>query len=624
MTNDLKAMPRLKVAIVGHVDHGKSTVLGRLMYETGHVPEDRFAKVEQACKEQGKQLEYAFLLDALEEEQAQGITIDVSHIFWKTPLQEVVFVDAPGHKEFLKNMVSGASGVDAALLVIDANEGVCEQSRRHGFLLNFLGIPNVVVAINKMDLVGYSQERYDELVREYSAFLEELGVKPERFVPVSGLIGGNIAAKSDEMVWYDGPSLAEALISLPEPSLSDNALRYVVQDVYKFDDRRIIAGRLESGRVSVGDELVFLPSEKRATVKKVERWSAPEVSSAGAGESVGLTFTEQIFIERGEIGAHVDSAPKLSNVVHAKVFWLGEKPMRPGTTYGLKLGTQHVSVTLDKITSGLDTVTLERRPLEEIERNQVGEVVLKPVRPLAFDDFQHFQNTGRFVILDGDAVCGGGIIDDVDYPDMRRFLSSKPRSENIFLTEPEVTGAEVAQAQGYEGQVIWMTGLSGAGKSTLAKGLRRALHTAGVASFVLDGDNLRHGLNADLGFSPDDRSENVRRVAEVSKLMQQSGTVVIVSLISPYRAGREHARSLVPENFVEVFVDCPLEVCEERDVKGLYKKMKAGEIENFTGVSAPYEAPLDPDLLIPTSEWDEEQSLRALLDLLKRKGVPVP
>ncbi|MCK6439380.1 MAG: adenylyl-sulfate kinase [Planctomycetes bacterium] len=624
MVNDLTALPRLKVAIVGHVDHGKSTVLGRLMYETGQVPQDRFEKVQKACKEQGKILEYAFLLDALEEEQAQGITIDVSHIFWKTPTREVVFVDAPGHKEFLKNMVSGASGVDAALLVIDARDGVCEQSRRHGFLLNFLGIPNVVVAINKMDLVGYKQQRFDELEREYSDFLKKLGLKPVRFIPVSGLMGGNIAAKSTDMPWYTGPSLASALVDLPEPQRNESALRYVVQDVYKFDERRIIAGRIESGQVKVGDELVFLPSEKTAKVATIERWSAPAATTASAGESVGLTFTDQIFIERGEIGAHGESAPKLSNILHAKVFWLGERPMAPGKNYGLKLGTQNVGVTLDKITSGLDTVTLERRPLKEIERSQVGEVVLKLARPLAFDDFQRFQNTGRFVILDGDSVCGGGIIDDAAYPDLRRQLSGKPKSENIFLTEAAITPEEVAREQGYAGAVVWLTGLSGAGKSTLAKGLRRALHVAGVRAFVLDGDNLRYGLNSDLGFSPDDRAENVRRVAEVAKLMQQAGMVVIVSLISPYRTGRDFARSLTPDRFLEIFVDCPLDECERRDVKGLYKKMKAGGIAAFTGVSAPYEAPANPELRIPTAEWNEEQSLRALLTKLRDLGVPVP
>lgn len=624
MPNDLTALPRLKVAIVGHVDHGKSTVLGRLMYETGQVPLDRFEKVQKACKDQGKILEYAFLLDALEEEQAQGITIDVSHIFWKTPDREVVFVDAPGHKEFLKNMVSGASGVDAALLVIDARDGVCEQSRRHGFLLNFLGIPSVLVAINKMDLVGYKQERFDELVKEYTAFLTSLGVKPVCFIPVSGLHGGNIATRSSDMPWYKGPSLAQSVVELPEPAYKGDALRYVVQDVYKFDERRVIAGRIESGTVNVGDELVFLPSEKTAKVATIERWNAPHATSAGAGESIGLTFTEQIFIERGEIGAHSDAAPKLSNILHAKVFWLGEQPMSPGASYGLKLGAQSVTATLDKINTGLDTVTLERRPLKQIERSQVGEVTLRIGKPLAFDDFQRFQNTGRFVILDNDNVCGGGIIDDAAYPDLRRQLSIKPRSENIFLTEAALTPDEVSEAQGYAGAVVWLTGLSGAGKSTLAKGLRRALHTAGARAFVLDGDNLRYGLNSDLGFSPDDRAENVRRVAEVAKLMQQAGMVVIVSLISPYRTGRDFARSLVPDRFVEVFVDCPIEECERRDVKGLYKKQKAGGIKGFTGVSAPYEPPVKADVRIPTAEWNEERSLRALLDKLRDMGVPVP
>lgn len=617
---------RLKIAVVGHVDHGKSTVLARLMHDTGQISPDRLERVKAACEAQGKQLEYAFLLDALEEEQAQGITIDVSYISWRTPGKQITFIDAPGHREFLKNMVSGAASAEAALLVIDANEGVCEQSRRHGFILDFLGIDRVVVAVNKMDLVGYSAEAFGKIVKEYTAFLADLGIKALNMIPVSGINGDLITGSSENMPWYTGPSLAETLMDLPDSVDADLPFRFNVQGVYKFDQRRIIAGRVESGSVAVGDDVICMPSQKRARVRAIERWSVPgelDRDHAWAGESVGLTFVDQIFIERGELIAHLGDAPKVSNSLHAKVLWMSDNLLASGTRYELKLGTQSVPAVVERIVSALDTVTLQRTESQGIERNQVGEVVFRLTRPLAFDDYAQLPRTGRFVIAQEGLVVGGGIIDMQAYPDLSRQLSDQPVSQNITLEQAPIRSEERFAQQGYPGLMVWMTGLSGSGKSTLAGALARALFSKGVNAFVLDGDNLRHGLNSDLGFSPDDRAENVRRVAEVARLMQQSGVIVISALISPYQSGRDFARSLAPEHFLEIFVDCPLEACEERDVKGLYKKAKAGEIQGFTGISSPYEAPESPELRIPTAEMTEEESLALLLTKLAEYGVPL-
>jgi len=616
----------LKIAIVGHVDHGKSTVLARLMHDTGQIPPDRLERVKAACRAQGKQLEYAFLLDALEEEQAQGITIDVAHIYWRTPRQAITFIDAPGHREFLKNMVSGAASADAALLVIDAKEGVCEQSRRHGFILDFLGIRRVVVAVNKMDLMNYDAAAFGAIVKEYTAFLADLGIQALSMIPVSGLQGDVIVGPSENMPWYTGASLAETLMDLPALEQSEQPMRFNVQGVYKFDARRIIAGRVESGVISVGDELICTPSQKRARVKTIERWSVPnelDRDHANAGESVGLTFVDQIFIERGALLAHPGSAPKVSNSIHAKVFWLDDTLLEAGQRYELKLGTQSVPAVVDSIVSALDTVSLQRTQPAGIERNQVGEVVFKLSRPLAFDDYSQMARTGRFVIANEGLVTGGGIIDMEAYPDLSRQLSEGPVSQNITLEQAPIRAEERFAKQGHPGLMVWMTGFSGSGKSTLAKALARALFNEGVNAFVLDGDNLRHGLNSDLGFSPDDRAENVRRVAEVAHLMQQTGVVVISALISPYRSGRDFARALAPEHFVEVFVDCPIDACEARDVKGLYKKAKAGEIAGFTGITSPYEAPENAELRIPTAELNEEASLALLLAKLKEYGLPL-
>jgi len=609
---------RLKVVFVGHVDHGKSTLIGRIFHDTHSLPDGKVEQIQKAAREEGMEFEYAFLLDALLEEQEQNITIDTTQIQFKTAKRPYVIIDAPGHKEFLKNMITGAASADAAVLLIAANEGVREQSRRHGYLLSLLGIRQVVVAVNKMDLAGFSQQTFNDVVTEYRAFLSKIGLEARTFVPISARNGFNVAARSPGvMPWYDGPSITEMLDQFEPPKkLTELPLRFPVQDVYRFDSRRIIAGRIESGSLKVGDEIVFSPNNKTSTVATIERWEAPAGNSAAAGESIGITLTEQIFVERGHVAAHSDSAPIESNRFHARLFWMGRKNLDPGRRYKLKLATQELDaeiVSIDRVidASTLDTVTGQRT---YIAKNDVAEVVIQTRGALVMDNHDRNPILGRFVIMDDRLVSGGGIIFGGVYTDRARI-----KSANIFWTEGNVTARHRSLRNGHRGAVVWLTGLSGAGKSTIAQSLERELFNQNFNVYVLDGDNIRHGLNSNLGFSPEDRVENIRRVAEVANLMADSGQVVITAFISPYRSDRRRAREIALEggaDFIEVFVDAPLEVCERRDPKQLYKKARAGQIKDFTGIDAPYEAPEDPEIIAHTADATLEESLASILEVL--------
>ena len=609
---------RLKVVFVGHVDHGKSTLIGRIFHDTHSLPDGKVEQIQKAAREEGMEFEYAFLLDALLEEQEQNITIDTTQIQFKTAKRPYVIIDAPGHKEFLKNMITGAASADAAVLLIAANEGVREQSRRHGYLLSLLGIRQVVVAVNKMDLAGFSQQTFNDVVTEYRAFLSKIGLEARTFVPISARNGFNVAARSPGvMPWYDGPSITEMLDQFEPPKkLTELPLRFPVQDVYRFDSRRIIAGRIESGSLKVGDEIVFSPNNKTSTVATIERWEAPAGNSAAAGESIGITLTEQIFVERGHVAAHSDSAPIESNRFHARLFWMGRKNLDPGRRYKLKLATQELDaeiVSIDRVidASTLDTVTGQRT---YIAKNDVAEVVIQTRGALVMDNHDRNPILGRFVIMDDRLVSGGGIIFGGVYTDRARI-----KSANIFWTEGNVTARHRSLRNGHRGAVVWLTGLSGAGKSTIAQSLERELFNQNFNVYVLDGDNIRHGLNSNLGFSPEDRVENIRRVAEVANLMADSGQVVITAFISPYRSDRRRAREIALEggaDFIEVFVDAPLEVCERRDPKQLYKKARAGQIKDFTGIDAPYEAPEDPEIIAHTADATLEESVASILEVL--------
>lgn len=401
----------MNIVIVGHVDHGKSTLVGRLFYDTNSLPEGRYDAVARVCEETGKPFEFAFLLDALEEERDQGITIDTARAQFHTELRDYMLIDAPGHKEFLKNMVSGASSAEAAILLIDAAEGVQEQSRRHGYILHLLGIKQVTVAINKMDMVGYSQERYAAVRDEFLLFLKQLGVHPASFIPVSARDGDNIATRSEQMPWYDGPTIIEALDRFTaRPSHEKQPLRFPVQDVYKFDERRIVAGRVESGTITVGDTILFSPSGHSAVVKTIERWNSPSTGSALAGESVGITLTEPIFVERGEIISHKSNVPFTTTELLGNIFWLGNRHLVTGHPYVLKLATQEIPCQVDNISSVLDTSSLDTgRNQREVAKNEVATVMFSLKKPVAYDEFSNIVETGRFVIVDGYDVAGGGI-----------------------------------------------------------------------------------------------------------------------------------------------------------------------------------------------------------------------
>jgi bifunctional enzyme CysN/CysC len=521
-------------------------------------------------------------------------------------------------------MVTGAAQAEAALLVIDAQDGVRENSRRHGYLLEFLGIRQLAVLVNKMDLVGYSPERFNAIEADYRAWLAQLGRDafhsvpdskpkdrdavesvPTIFIPVAARDGDNLAVPSKNMPWWKGPTVAEALDQFEAAhSAADRPLRFPIQDVYRFDERRILAGRVESGRLKVGDHLIFAPSHKTSIVKTIERWNAPTRDSAEAGESIGVTLTEQIFVERGAIAAPENAPPYALTCFKARVFWLGKQPFTPGRRYRLKLATQEAECQIEKLGRVIDAATLQtiQRPGEPaVHRHEAAELMLRTSKPVAFDTIDEVAATGRFVIVDGLDVAGGGVILADNYP--RRTADSLHKSHNIFWTAGRVTPAQRTQRHGHAGRVLWLTGLSCSGKTTIAAELERALFAQGKLVYVLDGDNVRHGLCADLAFSPEDRRENIRRIGEVAKLFADAGMICITAFISPYRADRDAIRrSMHPGQFIEAYLNHPIEVCEQRDTKGLYAKARAGEIRDFTGVNAPYEPPEKPDIELPTAQ----------------------
>ena len=622
------ANQKLKIVIVGHVDHGKSTLIGRLFHDTNSLAEGKVEQIRKASEAEGMDFEFAFLLDALLEEQEQNITIDTTQLPFRTDLREYVIIDAPGHKEFLKNMITGASSADAAILLIDAHEGVQEQSKRHAYLLSLLGIKQVVVAVNKMDLVGFKQDVFESVRAEYTVFLEKLGVTPQHFLPISAKHGHNITKASPEMPWFKGPAILEALDQFATPVTPEGLpLRLVLQDVYRFDERRILAGRIESGRLAVGEELTFWPDRKRSRVKAIENWGTDDSkTSASVGESVAITLEEQIFVERGQIASHAGVGPAEGREIHASLFWLSNDPLPVNVPFTLKLGTQSVEARVVEFQRVLDSSTLE--PItgtrRELLKNEVADVRIRARKPLAFDRIDRISDTGRFVIVWGKRIGGGGIVREADYDSGRPGVAS----DNITWTTSPVTREDRMELLGHRGAVLWLTGLSGSGKSTLATALDHQLHRRGMASFILDGDNLRHGLCSNLKFSPEDRSENIRRAGETAKLMAEAGLVVICSLISPYKADRDRVREICHRDgipFAEVFINAPLQVCEARDPRGLYKKARSGEISDFTGISSPYEPPTAPELEIRTGETSMEISLGQLLDFadqLARKGEP--
>ena len=549
----------LRLVIVGHVDHGKSTLVGRLLSDTGTLPEGKLDFIRDICKQQGKEFEFAFLLDALEEEQEQGITIDTSQIFFSTAQRKYVIIDAPGHKEFLKNMVTGAADAEAALLMIDANEGVQEQSRRHGYILKLLGLTQVAVVINKMDLVDYDKKVYSKIRTEYTAFLDSLGIEAREFIPVSAKLGVNIAALKDEMPWYKGPTVLNMVDQFEKKPPPDHLpFRFPVQDVYKFDERRIIAGRVESGKLKTGDRVIFSPSNKQAVVKSIEAWSVPEQPNvATSSESIGFTLDEQIFVERGDVCSLMDQLPIVSTTFDANVFWMGKRNLEKGRKFTLKLNTQEVECEVVDFKKAIDASTLETLTNQDyIAKNDVAELTLKTRTPVAFDLFGSIATTGRFVLVDEFDVCGGGIITTYTPATKSDKLRDEVRTRDFNWIKSDITPDERAYRNGHRAALILVTGDPSSGKGPLARILEHSLFQNNFQSYLLDRRNVNLGVGADLDDPKNSgESESARRLGEVAKLFLDAGHVVISTSNAFHQEDQADLRLLAnPYQVVEIQV----------------------------------------------------------------------
>ncbi len=611
----------LRLVLVGHVDHGKSTLIGRLLADTHSLPEGKVDNVKKYCEQRGKPFEYAYLLDALEEEQEQGITIDTTQIPFRTKKRDYVIIDAPGHKEFLKNMVSGAASAEVALLLIDAEEGIREQSKRHGYILSLLGIRELIVIVNKMDRVAFSRERFEEITRAYRSFLMEINLRPRAFIPVSATLGENVARSSQAMPWYRGETVLDALDAFEDAKEKESQpLRLPVQDIYKFDERRIIAGRVESGRLRKGEEIILWPAGSRTRVKTIERWhSAKGETDAIPGESIGITLEDPLFVERGNLISLPQNPPHVGTIFVASLFWMGRRPLTTNRTYRLKMVTQEIDCEIHAINRVIDAVTLEDRPTkEQVNANDVAEITIKTKQPVAFDLAERIPETGRFVLLDGYDVSGGGIITGGEQVTGRDYEKRQLKSRHVSPSKGFVTPEEREERLGQKGFVIWFTGLPGSGKTTLARALERQLFDQGKHVYLLEGETIRFGLSSDLGFDENERKEQTRRLAEVANLFRRAGIITIVTSVSPFREDRQFAKNLIgPDAFIEIYTNASLEACKKRNPHGIYTKAERGEIKGVTGIDSPYEPPEFPDLTLETDEIFLEEMLREIIKIIR-------
>jgi len=545
---------QMNIVIVGHVDHGKSTVVGRLFADTGSLPEGKLEAVRRECERTGKPFEYAFLLDALSDEQDQGITIDTARSFFKTPKRDYIIIDAPGHIEFLKNMISGAARAEAAVLVIDAKEGVRENSRRHGYILSMLGIRQVVICVNKMDLVDRSESHFKKIEKEYREFLASISaVSPKQFIPISAVNGENLANRSGQMSWYTGPTLLESLDAFTKaPPKSDRPLRLPVQAVYKFvsqgDDRRIIAGRLEAGRAQVGDKVVFFPSNKTSTIKSIEAFNAPARNEIEAGWSTGFTLAEEIYITRGELMAHEAAPPLVSTRLRANLIWLGKKPFETGKDYKIKIHTQAVPVRIHKINKVIDASAQAGTSLDKksVGRHDVADLVLETRQPIAFDSITEGESTGRFVIVDGYDIAGGGIIIGAE-KDEKEDLRAEAQLRDFNWIRGGVSLEARAAKLGHRPALVMLVGKAGVGKPTLARAIEKALFDKGISAYMLDGTNVLLGVDADLVWVETTQRELVRRFAEVAHILLDAGHLVISTTNAIGLADFAAVQALIPD-----------------------------------------------------------------------------
>ena len=612
----VRARPLVRIVIVGHVDHGKSTLIGRLLHETNSLPDGKFEQLKAVSARRGMPFEWSFLLDALQTERDQGITIDTTQIRFRTRSREVVLIDAPGHAEFLRNMITGASQADGALLIVDAVEGVRDQTRRHGYLLHLLGVKQVAVVVNKMDRVDFSAERFAEIRDEITAHLTGLGVAPLAVIPISAREGDGVAEHGRRNRWYEGATVVEALDTLqPAQPLEQLALRLPVQAVYKFDDRRIVAGRIESGRLSAGDEIVIMPAGKIAKIRSIEGWPATSVGNAQtAGRSVGITLDRELFLERGDVIAHAGSSPRDTRRIRARIFWLHDKALTKGEQILVRLGTRESRATVVAIEKAVDPGELSSVENSSIARNHVGEIDISLAQAIAADAHSDNPRTGRLVIEVDGRIAGGGLVLSVD-------AGQRAIPVDIVPVESALHAQERSARYRHNGAVVWLTGLPASGKSTLARALERRLFGNGGSPVLLDGDTLRAGLNNDLGFSPADRSENIRRLAEVATHLARNGHVAIVAAVSPSREDRATARRIADAAFREIYVATPAEVCESRDPKGHYAKARAGTLAAFTGTSNDYQPPDASELVLDTSTCSVSEATEEIERMLTRTGI---
>jgi bifunctional enzyme CysN/CysC len=603
----------LRFLTCGSVDDGKSTLIGRLLYDSKMIFEDQLAALEADSRKigtQGGEIDFALLVDGLAAEREQGITIDVAYRFFSTDKRKFIVADTPGHEQYTRNMVTGASTADAAVILIDARKGVLTQTRRHSYLVKLLGIRHVVLAINKMDLVDWSKDVFDAILQEYSEFAGRIGLTGFTPIPMSALKGDNITARSDAAPWYDGPALLPLLEILPvEDALREKPFRMPVQWVNRPNlDFRGFSGFVSSGVVRPGDKLKALPSGRESTVERIVTLDG-DLDQAVAGQSITLTLRDEIDISRGDVLAASGAPPEVADQFESTIVWFDDENLLPGRPYLLKLGARTVQAQITEPKYKVNVNTLEQLAAKHLELNEIGVCNLALSTPIAFDPYAENHDLGGFILIDrlSNRTVGAGML---------HFALR--RSQNVHWQALDIDKAARARQKGQKGRVVWFTGLSGSGKSTIANLVEKRLHADGRHTYILDGDNVRHGLNKDLGFTDDDRVENIRRVAEVAKLMVDAGLIVLVSFISPFRAERRLARELVGEGeFIEVFVDTPLSVAESRDVKGLYKKARAGQLKNFTGIDSPYEAPENPEVHVDTTRTTPEQAAEMLADRLK-------
>lgn len=606
----------LRFITCGSVDDGKSTLIGRLLYDSKMIFEDQLATLESDSKRmgtQGQEIDFALLVDGLAAEREQGITIDVAYRFFATEKRKFIVADCPGHEQYTRNMVTGASTADLAVILIDARKGMLVQTRRHSYLAQLLGIKNIVLAVNKMDLIAYDQAKYDAIVAEYTAFANSIGISDFTAMPISGFKGDNITERSVHMPWYAGPPLIAHLETVALDNDTDQAkpLRMPVQWVNRPNlDFRGFSGQIATGIVRPGDAIRVLPSGKTSTITKIVTLDG-ELSEAVAGQSVTLCFADEIDCSRGDVIAAADNPPEVSDQFESTIVWMADEALVPGRAYWLKLGTQTVSATVQSPKYTINVNNMEHMAAKTLELNAIGVAEILTDKAIVFEPYANNHVLGGYILIDKitNATVAAGML---------HF--SLRRAQNVHWQATDVGREAHAALKNQKPKILWFTGLSGSGKSTIANEVEKTLNLLNRHTFLLDGDNIRHGLNKDLGFTETDRIENIRRVGEVAKLMADAGLIVLTAFISPFRAERDMVRAMMPEGeFVEIFVDTPIEIAEARDVKGLYKKARAGQLKNFTGIDSPYEPPENPDIRVNTVEMSPveaaEHIVRQLMPL---------